>query len=51
VKGTKTDRQERRERIKESRQNREYEWCMTEEIQEYLPGNRECKRKKNDGEL
>jgi hypothetical protein len=45
-----TDKQERREKIKESRYNREYESCMTEEIPEYL-GERECKRKKNDGEI
>jgi hypothetical protein len=45
-----TDKQERRERIKESRYNRKYEWCMTEEIPEY-PGERECKRKKNDCEI
>jgi hypothetical protein len=31
-----TDKQERRERIKESRDNREYERCMTDEIPEYL---------------
>jgi hypothetical protein len=31
-----TDKQERRERLKESRYNREYERCMTEEIPEYL---------------
>jgi hypothetical protein len=31
-----TDKQERRERIKESRYNRKYEKCMTEEIPEYL---------------
>jgi hypothetical protein len=31
-----TDRKERRERIKESRYNREHERCMTEEIPEYL---------------
>jgi hypothetical protein len=30
------DNQERRERIKESRYNREYERCMTEKIPEYL---------------
>jgi hypothetical protein len=36
-----TEKQERRERIKESRYNREYETCMTEEILK-----RECKRKK-----
>jgi hypothetical protein len=41
-----TDKQERREKIKESRYNREYESCMTEEIPEY-PGE----RKKNDGEI
>jgi hypothetical protein len=40
------DEQERRERIKESRYNRVYERCMTEEIPEY-----QCKRKKNDGEI
>jgi hypothetical protein len=31
-----TDKQERRERIKESKYNRKYERCMTEEIPEYL---------------
>jgi hypothetical protein len=31
-----TDKQERREIIKGSRYNREYERCMTEEIPEYL---------------
>jgi hypothetical protein len=36
VKGTKTHKQERRERIKESRYNREYERCMIEDILEYL---------------
>jgi hypothetical protein len=30
-----TDKQERRERIKESMFNREYERCMTEELLEY----------------
>jgi hypothetical protein len=40
-----TDKQERRERIKKSRYNREYERCMTEEIPEYLG------REKNDGEI
>jgi hypothetical protein len=40
-----TDKQERRERIKESRYNREYERCMTR------PGERECKREKDDGEI
>jgi hypothetical protein len=43
-----TDKQERRERIKESRYKREYERCMTKEIPKYLG---ECKRKKNDGEI
>jgi hypothetical protein len=42
-----TDKQDRRERIKETRYNREYKRCMTEEI----PRERECKRKKNDGEI
>jgi hypothetical protein len=31
-----TDKQERRERMKESRYNRKYERCVTEEIPEYL---------------
>jgi hypothetical protein len=31
-----TDKQERRDRIKESRYNRRCERCMTEEIGEYL---------------
>jgi hypothetical protein len=31
-----TDKQQRRERIKKSRQNRKYERCMTGEIPEYL---------------
>jgi hypothetical protein len=31
-----TDKHEKRKRIKESRYNREYERCMTEEIPEYL---------------
>jgi hypothetical protein len=31
-----TDKQERRERIREFRYNREYERCMIEEIPEYL---------------
>jgi hypothetical protein len=31
-----TDKQERRERIKESRYNRKNERCITEEIPEYL---------------
>jgi hypothetical protein len=44
-----TDKQERRESTKESRYNREYERCMTEEIPEHL--GRERARKKNDGEI
>jgi hypothetical protein len=31
-----TDKQERKERIREFRYNREYERCMIEEIPEYL---------------
>jgi hypothetical protein len=31
-----TDKQERRERIRESRYNREYERCMTEDVPVYL---------------
>jgi hypothetical protein len=31
-----TEKQERKERIKESRHNRKYERCMAEEIVEYL---------------
>jgi hypothetical protein len=38
-----TDKQERRERIRESRYNREYERGNSG-----VPGERECKRKKND---
>jgi hypothetical protein len=44
-----TDKQERRDRIKESRYNRRCERCMTEEIGEYL--GKKCERKKNDGEI
>jgi hypothetical protein len=40
-----TDKQERREIIKEPRVNREYERCMTEEIPEYL--RRESARERN----
>jgi hypothetical protein len=40
-----TDKQERRERIKESRYNSERERCMTEEIPEYL-GERVQKKEK-----
>jgi hypothetical protein len=42
------DKQERRERIKESRYKMEYEKCMTEEIPKYL--GRENAREKNDSE-
>jgi hypothetical protein len=44
-----TDKQERRKRIKESRGNRKYGKCMTEEIPEYL--GRESGRERNDGEI
>jgi hypothetical protein len=40
-----TDKQERRERIKKSRYNREYERCMTEEIPEYLGRESASERK------
>jgi hypothetical protein len=40
-----TDKQMRRERIKESRYNRKYERCMTEEIPEYL-GRESAKKRK-----
>jgi hypothetical protein len=43
-----TDKQERRERIKESRYNMKYEMCMTEG--EYL-GRERWKRKKNYGAI
>ncbi|KAH0821370.1 hypothetical protein GEV33_001421 [Tenebrio molitor] len=46
-----TDKQERREIIKEFRYNRKYERRMTVEIPEYIPGKRECKRKKNDADI
>jgi hypothetical protein len=43
-----TDKQERRERIRESRYNREYERCVTEEVPVYLAkfrcGNKESER-------
>jgi hypothetical protein len=42
-----TDKQKRRERIKETRFNRKYERCMTENSE--APGGRECKRKKMVG--
>jgi hypothetical protein len=44
----KDTKQERRERIKESRYNREYERCMTEEILEYLVGESAKERKKEE---
>jgi hypothetical protein len=40
-----TDKQERRERIKEYRYNRENERCMTEEIPQYLGGESARERK------
>jgi hypothetical protein len=40
-----TDKQERKERIKESRYNREYERCMTEKIPKYLEKESEKKVK------
>jgi hypothetical protein len=40
-----TDMQERRERSKESRYNREYESCMTEEIPEYVGRGSATERK------
>jgi hypothetical protein len=46
-----TEKQGRRERIKKSTYNRKCERYMTEEIPEYLERERECKRKKNDGEI
>jgi hypothetical protein len=44
-----TDKQERRERIRESRYNREYERCMMEEIWVYM--GKGSAREKNDGEI
>jgi hypothetical protein len=41
--------QERKERIKESRYNRKCERCMTGNSG--VRGERECKRKKSDGEI
>jgi hypothetical protein len=41
-----TEKQERIERIKESRYNKEYERCMTEEISEGLERERVQKREK-----
>jgi hypothetical protein len=43
---TNTDKHERRERIKESRYNRK-----NERGDSGVPGERECKRKENDGEI
>jgi hypothetical protein len=40
-----TDKQETRERIKQSRYNREYERCMTKEIPEYL-GRKSARERK-----
>jgi hypothetical protein len=44
-----TDKQERREIIKGSRYNRDYERCMTGNSG--VPGGRDFKREKNDGEI
>jgi hypothetical protein len=44
------DKQERRERIRQSRYNREYERCITEDVPVYL-GKREREREENDGEI
>jgi hypothetical protein len=44
-----TDKQERRERIKESRHNREYERC--DRGNSGVSVERECKGEKNDGEI
>jgi hypothetical protein len=44
-----TDKQKRRERIKKFRYNRKYERCGRGNSG--VPGERECKRKKNDGEI
>jgi hypothetical protein len=44
-----TDKQERKERIKESRYNREYERCMPEEIPEYLGRESARERKMKTG--
>jgi hypothetical protein len=40
-----TDKQERRERIRESRYNREYERCVTEDVPVYRCGNEERENK------
>jgi hypothetical protein len=51
AKGTKhTDKQERKERIKESRYNRKYERRMTEEIPKYL-GRESAKERKMMADL
>jgi hypothetical protein len=49
VKGTKirTSKREGRESKNQGTPGR----CMTEEIPEYLPGERKCKRKTDDGEI
>jgi hypothetical protein len=44
-----TDKQERRKRVRESRYNREYERCVTEDVPVYLGKERE--RKENYGEI
>jgi hypothetical protein len=44
-----TDKQERRERIEESRYNRKHKRCMTENSG--ISEQRVCKKKKNDGQI
>jgi predicted peptidase len=44
-----TDKQERSERIKESRYNRKYERCMTENSE--APGGERVQKKENGGEI
>jgi hypothetical protein len=50
------DKQKRRERIRESRFNREYERCITEDVPAEhplsgVPGEREREREKSEGEI
>jgi hypothetical protein len=44
-----TDKQERRERIRESRYNKEYERCVADDVPVYL--GKEKRRKEIDGEI
>jgi hypothetical protein len=46
-----TDKQARKERIKESRFIKEYEREVYDRGNSGVPIERECKRKKNDGEI